>query len=614
MIKFNTFIFTVFLGVLAFGQTNSPYFSTGAVTFNSTSAEIGLYKNAGNNALVLVSGREWGIVKRVDAKEAHFFNYFEVNATDNKVGGFQRTSNSKFNEGPMCFTPDGKRVYFTRNAKKKNKSTQKYELNLCSAAVDAKGKWSKVSETNVSNPNYSVGHPAVSNDGKYLVFASEMPGGKGGTDLYISEINGDGSLGTPLNLGEKVNTSGQELFPWFSPEGQLFFSSNGLKGFGGFDLWVTEIKNGKDVYAPMNLDAPINSNVDDIAIVYHAENKGYFASNREKNNDDVYSFTQLRPIVFKVVMNGTVTDLNTKDTLRGALMDVKNDKGEIVATLTTDEKGAYTVNLEPDQKYTVEVKKDNHKNEQFSLNTDFNTPKVKQNVALENRPNVNYKGIVTDFKTKQILSGVMVTIKDNETGQVVLTALTDATGSFTKAFENLKFGKAQKLEIKLEKTEYATKIFDFTYTPMGSGNVNMNDITDLTIGKVEVGVDLSKLMEIGDIFFDYGKFEIRTDAALQLDRIVTIMNEYPNMVIELGSHTDCRGTKAANKTLSDNRAKASADYIKSRITNPIRISGIGYGESKLKVDCPCEGTVVSTCPEEEHAKNRRSEFIVKKVK
>jgi outer membrane protein OmpA-like peptidoglycan-associated protein len=295
-------------------------------------------------------------------------------------------------------------------------------------------------------------------------------------------------------------------------------------------------------------------------------------------------------------------------------MDVKNDKGEIVATLTTDEKGAYTVNLEPDQKYTVEVKKDNHKNEQFSLNTDFNTPKVKQNVALENRPNVNYKGIVTDFKTKQILTGVKVTIKDNETGQVVLTALTDATGSFTKAFENLKFGKAQKLEIKLEKTEYATKIFDFTYTPMGSGNVNMNDITDLTIGKVEVGVDLSKLMEIGDIFFDYGKFEIRTDAALQLDRIVTIMNEYPNMVIELGSHTDCRGTKAANKTLSDNRAKASADYIKSRITNPIRISGIGYGESKLKVNCPCEGTVVSTCPEEEHAKNRRSEFIVKKVK
>jgi outer membrane protein OmpA-like peptidoglycan-associated protein len=86
------------------------------------------------------------------------------------------------------------------------------------------------------------------------------------------------------------------------------------------------------------------------------------------------------------------------------------------------------------------------------------------------------------------------------------------------------------------------------------------------------------------------------------------------MIIELGSHTDCRGTKNANKTLSNDRAKASADYIKSRITNPERISGVGYGEGKLKVNCPCEGTVKSNCPEEEHAKNRRTEFIVKKVK
>jgi outer membrane protein OmpA-like peptidoglycan-associated protein len=136
----------------------------------------------------------------------------------------------------------------------------------------------------------------------------------------------------------------------------------------------------------------------------------------------------------------------------------------------------------------------------------------------------------------------------------------------------------------------------------------------LSIGKVEVGVDLSKIMDLGDIYFDYGRYDIRQDASVQLDKIVSIMNEYPAMVIELGSHTDCRGAKDANKKLSDNRAKASADYIKSRISNPNRISGVGYGEAKLKVNCPCEGKVVSNCPEEEHAKNRRTEFIVKKVK
>jgi outer membrane protein OmpA-like peptidoglycan-associated protein len=98
-----------------------------------------------------------------------------------------------------------------------------------------------------------------------------------------------------------------------------------------------------------------------------------------------------------------------------------------------------------------------------------------------------------------------------------------------------------------------------------------------------------------------------------LDKIVKIMNQYPNMVIELGSHTDCRSSVASNQILSQNRAKASADYIKKRISKPERISGVGYGETKLIVDCPCEGTVVSDCSEELHAKNRRTEFIITKM-
>ena len=313
-------------------------------------------------------------------------------------------------------------------------------------------------------------------------------------------------------------------------------------------------------------------------------------------------------------MSGIVTDLNTKDTLRDANLEIKNQKGEVISTLLTDKNGAYTITLEPDQTYTVEVKKDNHKNEQFNLSTDFNTPKVKQNVELENRPNVSYVGTVTDTKSKLALEGVAVTVVDKETKKIILSTTTDKTGNFMKTLENLKYGKVLNFEIKLEKKEYASKTLDFSNTPTQTGEININNQLDLSIGKVEVGVDLSKLMDIKDIYFDYGKFEIRSDAAEQLDRIVAIMNEYPLMVIELGSHTDCRGTKSTNKTLSDNRAKSSAEYIKSRITTPTRISGVGFGESKLKVNCPCEGAVVSPCPDEEHAKNRRVEFIVKKVK
>jgi outer membrane protein OmpA-like peptidoglycan-associated protein len=133
------------------------------------------------------------------------------------------------------------------------------------------------------------------------------------------------------------------------------------------------------------------------------------------------------------------------------------------------------------------------------------------------------------------------------------------------------------------------------------------------MGKIEVGGNLADLIDIKPIYFDLGKYDIRKDAAVELDKIVSIMNQYPKMVVELGSHTDCRSSKAFNQKLSQNRAKASADYIKTRITTPTRISGVGYGEAKLKVNCPCEGTVKSTCPEEEHAKNRRTEFIIKKT-
>ncbi|NPA68170.1 MAG: OmpA family protein, partial [Chlorobi bacterium] len=126
------------------------------------------------------------------------------------------------------------------------------------------------------------------------------------------------------------------------------------------------------------------------------------------------------------------------------------------------------------------------------------------------------------------------------------------------------------------------------------------------------GEDLGKLIEINPIYFDFDKYNIRPDAAAELDKIVKIMNEYPNMEIELSSHTDCRGSAIYNLKLSDKRAKASADYIKKRITNPSRIYGQGYGESRLVNDCGCEGGRGKglKCTEEQHQQNRRTEFKI----
>ena len=136
---------------------------------------------------------------------------------------------------------------------------------------------------------------------------------------------------------------------------------------------------------------------------------------------------------------------------------------------------------------------------------------------------------------------------------------------------------------------------------------------DENLDKIAVGLDLAKIIDIKPIYFDLGKHAIRPDAAIELDKIVKVMNENPNMVIELGSHTDCRSGAASNMALSDRRAKASAEYIKKRITNPERIYGKGYGETQLTNGCECEGAVKSTCSEEEHQKNRRTEFKIIKM-
>jgi len=126
-------------------------------------------------------------------------------------------------------------------------------------------------------------------------------------------------------------------------------------------------------------------------------------------------------------------------------------------------------------------------------------------------------------------------------------------------------------------------------------------------------MDLTKYLNIKPIYFDYDKFNIRPDAALELDIIVKVMNENPTMVIELGSHTDCRGTKDYNEKLSARRAESSAEYIKKRIKNPERIYGKGYGESKIINGCECEGSKVSKCSDVEHQMNRRTEFVIVKM-
>jgi len=221
--------------------------------------------------------------------------------------------------------------------------------------------------------------------------------------------------------------------------------------------------------------------------------------------------------------------------------------------------------------------------------------------------------LVTDAKNKNPLDYVSVKIVDLTTNNAYADFKTPTTGDFYKALEDVKLGDKLAFKIELERKGYLSKTVTYNKTINKSGQINIHEEIDLTLNKLEIGGDLAKMIDIKPIYFDLGKYNIRPDAAIELEKIVKVMNEYPTMYIELGSHTDCRSSYESNMKLSDNRAKSSAEYIKQKISNPERISGKGYGETKLLNGCACEGTVKSKCTEAEHQANRRTEFIILKI-
>ena len=189
--------------------------------------------------------------------------------------------------------------------------------------------------------------------------------------------------------------------------------------------------------------------------------------------------------------------------------------------------------------------------------------------------------------------------------------VTDVTGEFKKKLTDEKRGDKVEYLITLSKDGYLPNSLSITKHFTRTGVHTIWGELQIQLIPIEVGDDLGQLIALEDIYFDFDKANIRPDAAIELDKIVEVMNDAPNLVIELGSHTDCRGDDKYNQILSEKRAKSSAAYIKARISNPERISGKGYGESQPVNDCGCgKSRKESECTEEEHQLNRRTEFRI----
>jgi outer membrane protein OmpA-like peptidoglycan-associated protein len=598
--------------------SEAPYFEIQTTNINSNRSDFGVYPMPNTNSALILTSRVKPMLNNTKwaGNNEYFLSFMKVNVADNgelsKVMRLRKPMNSKRHEGPVCFSNDGKTVYFTSNRRVKNTKLGKdgiQHLNIYMATVDGM-KWTNVREFPLNSKDYACGHPCLSKDGKKIYFVSDMPGGFGGSDIYVCDLDEKGNVGAPKNLGVNINTSGSEMFPVIGEDGHLYFSSNGRPGIGGLDLFVIPVSLNREA---KNVGLPINSVSDDFAMSFTQKGSlGYFSSNR-LGSDDIFSLRQVRNFIFEAEFKGSAVDLATGKAIPNALVEIKDARGTVLATIKTDDKGQFAAMLTPGMDVQITVTAENYEVQKSTFNMPLNEARVEKVMKLNQVPSFGIRLLVSNASTLAPVADAMVKITDKSSGKVLVNEKTSALGDVLKKMNESKVGDALELNIEISAQGYLAKQATYSGKFDAVGVVQLHEKMDLQLKPLEIGGDLAKMLGIKPIYFDLGKFNIRKDAGIELDKIVKVMNENPTMVIELGSHTDCRGTIAANEKLSSNRAISSAQYIKSRITNPERISGKGYGETMLLNDCGCEGPKKSTCTEPEHQLNRRTEFIIIKM-
>ncbi len=413
--------------------------------------------------------------------------------------------NSKYHDGPLTISTDGTTVYFSSDSfkeasfEKDKKNKLKLSRNNLFVSTKDNGKWGKIISLPFNSSEYSTSNPSLSRDGKTLYFSSDMPGSIGGVDIWKVAVNADGSFGKPENLGSKVNSEGNESFPFIADDNNtLYFASSGKQGMGGLDVFQIDLSKGEEA---VNLGTPVNTEKDDFGFTFNKlKNLGFFASNRN-GNDDIFGAT---PICGVEVFT-KVTNAKTGEVLANASVSIVDEKRNVIATKTTNEKGEVSYDVECEKSYSIQASKDGFEGSSFGV-----------------------------AKTKG--------------GQV-------------------------KVDAALQPIE--------------------SIITDTEI-------------VLNPIYFEYNKSNITQEGAFELDKLVQVMKSNDKLVILAKSHTDNRGSDAYNLSLSDRRAKATVQYVISKGIAKDRISGKGMGEIEPKVDCK------EACTEEQHAQNRRSEFLIVK--
>ena len=566
---------------------------------------------------------------------------------------FSERITTKFHEGPVVFNTSGDRVFFTRNdyksGRRRNNSKGIMKLEIYTSSKEGE-EWSKPQSLSINTKEYEEAHPAISPDGNTLYFSSDRAGGQGGMDIYVTEFKG-GTWGAARNMGPEVNTKGNDVFPYVHHDGTLYFASNGWEGLGGLDIYEVNMDAAGSATGVENIGTPFNSPKDDFSLVMNElKSEGYFTSARDGGHgqDDIYSFKTIGKVMpearicayeagtdkrlegVEVMINDEAT-MNEDHVLK--LVETSNDDEYILKFSANDEGdygeenkkitndlGVFNMLVTPDVEYAMVAKKEGYKvaKEHMNASAKMLSSDYEFCIPMERLNCLIMEGIVKNKKyTNKVIPNATVTMVNKCTGdEVVVTS--DSNGDFNFPCVDCD-------------CEYYLK-GEKTYFTEGTNSASTMGLNCGDGGKVEVVLELNPVdpaapivaplalapslngntiregavIELPQIYYDFDQFYIRDDASNELDRVVSLMNQYPTLTIELGSHTDARGTTKYNERLSQNRAEAAVKYIVSKGISSARLVAKGYGESQLRNGC----ANFVECPEEEHQYNRRTEVRV----
>lgn len=354
--------------------TNVPFnYVIQSMAKNTTNGDFGMSFYGDKVAFASARNTE---SKSFGWNEKAYLDLFSADVTDKglltNIEPFPKEINTNTHESSATFSKDGRIMYFNRtNTNKVKVGDEKVAVIKILKAEFIDGKWTNIKELPFCSDTYSTEHPVLSKDGKKLYFSSDMPGTLGSFDIFVVDVNEDGTFGTPQNLGNAVNTIHREQFPSISDNGTvLYFSSDGHQGMGGLDIFMSTTYSG--VFAkPLNLGETINSNLDDFGyVVDEKKNTGYLSSNR-KGGDNLYSFTRTENEE-RYVVEGEVKDKNTQNLLPGTLVSLYDENNILIGQMVVGADADYVFNTEPNKKYRIEAVRDFYipHSEEFTTNAD----------------------------------------------------------------------------------------------------------------------------------------------------------------------------------------------------------------------------------------------------